>query len=158
MLVALRAPAHGAVVIAVYLTIRKGLDMQNFENRLLASTRWTWVGLASALILGACTGNTDTASSKDVITETNEAGQMVRVSRPDATGTDQQEETTPREAEGILAGCTHIRFCNAPGAAEVVCDTNDNPACSRQQRLDECFSDADAVCGNWTTMDFDPPI
>ena len=57
------------------------------------------------------------------------------------------------------AGCTHIRFCDQPKSAnEVVCDTNDTP-CSPGARLNECVSDADAVCGtDWGVMTLDPSV
>ena len=98
-----------------------------------------------------------------LVTESSADGALTGVTRqhePDGEPAASLPEGAPGDEESALvekAGCTHIRFCNASGPQEVICDTNDRP-CSREARFNECISDADFVCGNWTRMDFDPPI
>lgn len=94
----------------------------------------------------------------------NDDGAVTNVSRV----VDTEQSASPRTAESrdalaapqaslLTSGCTHIRFCTPV----VICDTNDKTtgACTPNARLNECFSDADFVCGkDWTQMKFDPPI
>jgi len=132
--------------------------MNSDETNAMVSRRWVrLLGVIPALVLGACAEDPGPIPSRDIVTTTDSDGAIDSATRTQTSSATMVEETTPRQS--ILAGCTHIRFCNAPGPDEVVCDTDDNLAgCTRQQRLDECFDDADTVCGNWTNMRFDPPI
>lgn len=77
----------------------------------------------------------------------------------DKNTTIRRSELPAPEAASEKAGCTHIRFCDQPNSSnEVVCDTNDSP-CSNSARLNECVSDADAVCGtDWGVITLDPPV
>lgn len=119
----------------------------------------------TALSLSACSSDPGPVDSTDADleaalssfeVETTEDGSIESVASSSAADPQSPEESAADELVE-KAGCVHIRFCNAPGPDEVVCDTNDRP-CSRAARLEECFDDADAVCGNWTRMRFDPPI
>ena len=136
--------------------------MTKFKNISGASRRLCRgaLGIIPALVLGACAGSPDPQPSdrlKDFTVDTSPDGAIQRVSKlQDASAA--SPEGTPGDTVIDKAGCTHIRFCNAPGPDEVICDTDDNLACTPSQRLNECFSDADFVCGNWTMMTFDPPI
>jgi hypothetical protein len=126
-----------------------------------------FIPLALAAACASAVDEDDGAAGPDLsqfVTESSADGAITSVTRQAEPGSEPSAplpEGTPGDEleDGLIekAGCTHIRFCNAAGAQEVICDTNDRP-CSREARLSECFSDADAVCGNWTRMDFDPPI
>lgn len=126
-----------------------------------------FIPLALAAACGSAVEEDATSAGPDLsqfVTESSADGAITSVTRQVEPGSEPvatlPEGTPGDELEGDLiekAGCTHIRFCNAPGAQEVICDTNDRP-CSRAARLAECFDDADTVCGNWSRMDFDPPI
>lgn len=113
-----------------------------------ATSRWQMVLVAiPALVLGACASDPGEPRSGDW-TVVNTGGESHQVSSPSVTDTAITEK----------AGCTHIRFCNAAGAQEVVCDTDD-ASCTSTQRFNECMQDADVVCGmDWNRMDFDPAI
>jgi len=96
-------------------------------------------------------------ASSGFVVESSEGGDVLRVTKAQA-GAQSSPVRPPGTETPLTAGCTHIRYCNAPGAAEVQCVTNDRASCTRQQRFNECISDADFVCGDWTKMDFLPPI
>jgi hypothetical protein len=109
-------------------------------------------GVVLALCLGACAGGADPQGAS---IETDSHGALVKISDPDHI-----MAPLPTDDENTLekAGCTHIRFCTAPGTANtIICDTDDK-ACSNDARFNECLSDARAVCGRTTPMSFDPPI
>jgi len=117
--------------------------------------------MLSILCAGACLAKDPDSMVSDQLenftVETSDDGAIRQISKLQNTSS-----VSPEGAPGDVlidkAGCTHIRFCNAPGPDEVICDTDDNLSCSRSQRFNECVSDANAVCGNWTNMRFDPPI
>lgn len=121
-------------------------------NRLVS---WRWhvmPGVALALCLTACAGGADPQGAS---IETDQNGAVIRISDPAHT-----MAPLPTDDENVFdkAGCTHIRFCTAPGTANtIICDTNDKP-CSNDARWNECFSDARFVCGRADVIQFDPPI
>jgi len=128
------------------------------------------IGILPALMLAACVTRAEeptTSNQEQLLRSFNDDGAVSNVWRV----ADAEPSTSSRSAENrnalappppspLTSGCTHIRFCDGPGADEVICDTNDKTtgACTRAARENECVSDADAVCGNWTLMRFDPPI
>ncbi|WP_394826844.1 hypothetical protein [Pendulispora albinea] len=118
------------------------------------------LGFVQAIFISACAHDVDDAPDlKGLNAETTDDGAIQSVSKPEGTNRAalNAEGTAPNSSDQVLIGCVHIRWCNAPGPDEVVCDTDDRP-CTRQQRLDECIADANYGCGNWTYMRFDPPI
>lgn len=109
-------------------------------------------GVALALCLSACA---DSSDAPGVSIETDQNGAVVQISDPDHI-----MAPLPTDDENVFekSGCTHIRFCTAPGTANtIICDTDDKP-CSNDARFNECLSDARFVCGRTTPMVFDPPI
>jgi hypothetical protein len=130
----------------------------------------TMTKILPAVMLAACATQADepiTSSRDQLVLTSTDDGAVSHVSR--AVDVDQdtglrsevnRDGLTSSQLSPRTSGCTHIRFCNAPGADEVICDTNDKTtgACTPTARVNECFSDADFVCGNWTNMTFDPPI
>ena len=123
--------------------------------------------LAASLVACAAESDPEISAPEGIQLIPSDEGNAVQAAFVDEDST--VSSATAIDTEGpkddpieINAGCTHIRFCSNPSgnqfpAGVVICDTNDKP-CTRQQRFDECFSDADFVCGNWTAMYFDPPI
>jgi hypothetical protein len=121
--------------------------------------KWAGVlGLLAPLLL-ACSGQDEpTPSAPNVSVQTADDGTIQQVTKLTASGAPSADEGAPAPADADKSGCTHIQYCNAPGPDEVICITNDK-SCTRQARLNECFSDADYVCGSdWNMMRFSPPI
>lgn len=116
-----------------------------------------------ALALAACADQSaDPAGDTALVQQLDDHGAVVGVAKSTGELRDAHQRwmPAPSELEPRTSGCTHIQFCNAPGADEVVCITNDKTtgACTPNARLNECISDADFVCGNWTNMTLKPPI
>ena len=134
--------------------------MSTFESK--NKTVWRrWQTLTGTFLIvgfGACTASSDKPAdtAEDYSTETDESGAISAIAKTHPAGT-LLPEGSVGDSESDKAGCVHIRWCNAPGPDEVVCDTNDRP-CSRAARFNECIADADYGCGNWHNMRFDPPI
>jgi hypothetical protein len=123
------------------------------------------VGLSVGALVNACSSEPDEpnvpagmslikSADQSAIEAVARIGDNGSVAQPKP---DTEGATDPASAAVDKAGCTHILFCNGPGADEVVCDTTDR-ACSPSARFNECLSDADFVCGNWRHMRFAPPI
>jgi hypothetical protein len=59
--------------------------------------------------------------------------------------------------------CTHLQWCvkpDAPNQGKVICITNDNPRCTNAERMNECQTDANRVCGTGHARPviYSPPI
>jgi len=138
----------------------------NREVNWMAMMRPIATGLLIAPLLFACATKSDEVgeSASELAFETSSDGAILSVKKTGEDSGEQRGATDygllgeePDDVE-IQAGCVHIRWCNEPNSPrEVVCDTNDRP-CPPDARLEECIDDADAVCGDWRRMDFDPAI
>jgi hypothetical protein len=108
--------------------------------------------------LSGCAGEVgdDLDAANNFTVETRDDGAIEQISKLQSASS-ALPEAAPGETLIDKSGCTHIRFCNA---GNVICDTDDNlAACTRDQRANECVSDANAVCGrDWISILFDPPI
>jgi hypothetical protein len=68
-------------------------------------------------------------------------------------GADMAEEvdTGVSGAASILAGCTHVQWCDEPGSRGSICIQD---GCTHQQAVNECCEDIAFVCGAPTNPAF----
>lgn len=134
-----------------------------FKNHTTPRVRLTLIGVVSslALVFSGCSAESGSSEPQPVAQNDDWAG------LPDGVSIEMLEDgsavitkagadpASPNESAEYgdvdKAGCAYIQYCDAPGDLEVVCRCQ-NGNCSDSAVINECFQDADYVCGNWSRM------
>ena len=101
-------------------------------------------GLLLAATLGACAADLGEATDDEDVWTVADPG---RAPAAQQAGPIEDQGVPGEDEAAILAGCTHIQWCNEPGPVGTVCIWD---ACSFSAALAECTSDANFVCGGIT--------
>ena len=108
----------------------------------MASTRnWTpllvrlAIGLLAACWLSACVVDEEEGlvDPEDLVSQAANEPEVIDVADEVVSG-----------AESILAGCSHVQWCNESGPRGSICIQD---GCTHQQSVNECCEDIDFVCG-----------
>lgn len=130
----------------------------------MSKVRKILFGVLPVLALSACAD--DNTGNDQLVQTLDDNGAVIQATKSSGDPGELRDAhsrlvTIPSQVSPRTSGCTHIQFCDAPGADQVVCITNDSTraACTRDARFNECISDANFVCGtDWTSITFKPPI
>jgi hypothetical protein len=134
-----------------------------YKNRSSSLVRLTLIGVVSSLasMFSGCSAESDSSEPQPV------AQNDVGAGMPDGMSIEMLEDgsavitkagaepSSPNESAEYgdvdKAGCAYIQYCDASGDLEVICRCQ-NGSCSDSAVINECITDANYVCGNWSKM------